>query len=103
MEESVSMSTHENSVLEVYQVLHTMPEVGFQEHKTAAYLAEELKAAGFSVKTGLGGTGVVGTLDSGKPGPVVMLRADMDALSHTVMVRKRSLIPAAMTHTRRWY
>ena len=78
------MSTHENIVLEVYQALHAIPEVGFQEHKTSAYLAEELKAAGFSIKTGFGGTGIVGTLDSGKPGPVVMLRADMDALVHTV-------------------
>lgn len=78
------MSTHENTVLDVYQVLHAIPEVGFQEHKTAAYLAEELKKAGFDVKTGYGSTGVVGTFDSGKPGPVVMLRADMDALSHTI-------------------
>ena len=78
------MSELANKVLDTYHVLHAMPEVGFQEHKTAAYLADELKAAGFSVKTGLGGTGIVGSLDSGKPGPVVMLRADMDALSHTV-------------------
>nr|WP_040294063.1 amidohydrolase [Acetonema longum] len=78
------MSTHENTVQTIYQILHAMPEIGFQEFKTAAYLAEELKAAGFSVKTGFGGTGIVGSYDSGQPGPVIMLRADMDALAHTV-------------------
>ena len=78
------MTDQANKVLETYQILHAMPEVGFQEFKTAAFLAEELKKAGFSVETGLGGTGVVGILDSGKPGPVVALRADMDALVHTV-------------------
>lgn len=78
------MKTNVNAVLDTYQTLHAMPEVGFQEHKTAAYLAGELKAAGFSVKTGVGGTGVIGSFDSGKPGPVVMLRADMDALAHTI-------------------
>jgi amidohydrolase len=71
-------------VLEIYSVLHEMPEAAFAEQRTAAFLAEQLKAAGYSVQTGVGGTGVTGRIESGRPGPVVALRADMDALTHTV-------------------
>jgi len=71
-------------VISVYKYLHTIPEPGFEEHKTAAFLAEQLSKAGYDVQTGIGGTGVVGTLDSGVPGPVVGLRADMDALVHMI-------------------
>jgi amidohydrolase len=72
-------------VQELWDVLHQMPEVAFNEHKTSAYLAQQLLAAGYKVQTGVGGsTGVVGVLDSGKPGPVLALRADMDALMHVV-------------------
>jgi amidohydrolase len=71
-------------VKEIYHTLHAIPEVGFSEHKTAAYLAGELAKAGYAVSTGIGGTGVTGTLDSGVPGPVIGLRGDMDALIHIV-------------------
>ncbi|HWQ62520.1 MAG TPA: M20/M25/M40 family metallo-hydrolase, partial [Negativicutes bacterium] len=71
-------------VKEIYHILHAIPEVGFDEHRTAAYLAGELSKAGYSVRTGIGGTGVTGTIDSGVPGPVIGLRGDMDALVHTV-------------------
>jgi len=62
-----------------YQDLHANPELGFNEHKTAAKLAERVKALGFEVTTGIGGTGVVAILKNG-PGPTVMLRTEMDAL-----------------------
>lgn len=71
-------------VKEVYNHLHAIPEVGFEEYKTAAYLADQLQKAGYEVTTGVGGTGVIGTLRSTTPGPVVGLRADMDALVHTI-------------------
>ncbi|MDT8903042.1 amidohydrolase [Anaeroselena agilis] len=71
-------------VKEIFQTLHAIPEVGFNEHKTAAYLAAELGKAGYQIRTGIGGTGITGVLDSGVPGPVIGLRADMDALAHTV-------------------
>ena len=71
-------------VLETYDALHAMPEIGFQEEKTSAYLAEKLESFGFTVKRGLGGTGVLGELKGVAPGPVVGLRADMDALGHEV-------------------
>ncbi|KIU28477.1 peptidase M20 [Methylobacterium radiotolerans] len=59
--------------------LHAHPELAFQEVRTAELVARELAACGLSVKTGLGRTGVVGTLSRGD-GPTVGLRADMDAL-----------------------
>jgi amidohydrolase len=63
----------------VYTDLHANPELGFQETRTAALVAEHLSASGFEVTTGVGGTGVVGLLSNGD-GPLVLLRADMDAL-----------------------
>lgn len=78
------METAEKRILATYDTLHAMPEVGFEEFKTSAWLAEKIKAAGFSVTTGVGGTGVVAVLKGKAPGPVVALRADMDALAHNV-------------------
>jgi amidohydrolase len=63
----------------LYQDLHRTPELGFDEHKTAAKLVERTKALGYQVTTGIGGTGIVAILKNG-PGPVVMLRTEMDAL-----------------------
>ncbi|RJQ66941.1 amidohydrolase [Pseudonocardiaceae bacterium YIM PH 21723] len=63
----------------LYRDLHANPELSFQEHRTANICAEHLAKAGFEVLTGIGGTGVVGVLRNGD-GPVVLLRADMDAL-----------------------
>jgi amidohydrolase len=59
--------------------LHRHPELSFKEVRTAGIAAEAMKALGFDVRTGVGQTGVVADLDAG-PGPVVALRADMDAL-----------------------
>lgn len=71
-------------VLKIYEYLHTIPEVGMQEVKTSAYLADELEKLGFTVQRNVGGTGVVGVYSTGKAGPVVGIRADMDALSHLI-------------------
>ncbi|SDZ20589.1 amidohydrolase [Tindallia californiensis] len=65
----------------VYQQIHSTPEVGFEEHKTSRFIAEELKKMNYQVLENVGGTGVIGILDSGKAGPVFGLRADMDALA----------------------
>jgi hippurate hydrolase len=62
----------------MFKDIHQNPELGFMERRTAAIVAKELKALGFTVTTGIGGTGVVGVLKNGD-GPVVMYRADMDA------------------------
>jgi amidohydrolase len=63
----------------LYLDLHQSPELSFHEEKTAAKMAERLRALGFEVTTGVGKTGVVGILRNGK-GPTVMLRTDLDAL-----------------------
>lgn len=60
--------------------LHRHPELSFHEHETAAFVAERLREIGFTVRTGVAGTGVIGDLAGDKPGPTVMLRADIDAL-----------------------
>ena len=62
-----------------YRDLHAHPELSHQETRTAAEVAERLRAAGCEVHTDVGGTGVVGVLHNGD-GPGVLLRADMDAL-----------------------
>ncbi|MBX7187844.1 MAG: amidohydrolase [Vicinamibacteria bacterium] len=59
---------------------HEHPELGNSEVRTAKIVAEELRSLGFEVKTGVAKTGVVGLLRGGRPGPVVALRSDMDAL-----------------------
>jgi hippurate hydrolase len=63
----------------LYQDLHRNPELGFDEHKTAAKLTERVKALGYEVTSGVGGTGFVAILKNG-PGPTVMLRTELDAL-----------------------
>ncbi len=63
----------------LYLDLHQNPELSFQEEKTAAKMADRLRALGYEVSTGIGKTGVVGVLHNG-PGPTVLLRTDLDAL-----------------------
>ncbi len=78
----------------LYVDLHEHPELSFQEARTAAQVASRLSDLGFEVHTGIGGTGVAGVLTRGA-GPVVMLRADMDALP----VREETGLPYASTAT----
>ncbi|MFC6791975.1 M20 aminoacylase family protein [Methylobacterium komagatae] len=73
--------------------LHAHPELAFQETRTAEFVARELAACGFAVKTGIGRTGVVGTLARGG-GPALGLRADMDALP----IREATGLPYASTN-----
>ncbi len=71
--------------------LHQHPELGNREFKTAAFIAEHLKKLGLEVQTNVAKTGVVAILRGGKPGPVMALRSDMDALP----VKERVNIPFA--------
>jgi len=66
--------------------LHEHPELGNREFRTAGLIAEHLRSLGMEVRTEVAHTGVVGVLRGGLPGPVVALRADMDALPVTEMV-----------------
>ena len=63
----------------LFDYFHRNPELSLIEHETAARMAEELRAAGFDVTEGVGGTGVIAIMENG-PGPFVMMRADMDGL-----------------------
>jgi amidohydrolase len=65
---------------------HANPELGNREFRTAKIVADHLKSLGMEVRTGVAHTGVVGVLRGGRPGPVVALRADMDALPVTEQV-----------------
>lgn len=70
----------EPKVIEWRRHLHQYPELSNREFKTAEYIAKYLRTLDLEVQTGVAHTGVIGILRTGKPGPVVALRADMDGL-----------------------
>ena len=70
----------ESKVIECRRDIHQHPELGNRETRTAKLVADRLKELGIETRTGVAHTGVVGILRGGKPGRVVGLRADMDAL-----------------------
>lgn len=81
------MSNHNQSVLdevaefiELRHDIHQHPELAFEEHRTSSLVADKLREWGYEVQTGLGGTGVVGTLKLGDSPRKLGIRADMDAL-----------------------
>ncbi|MFN7099417.1 MAG: amidohydrolase [Flavobacterium sp.] len=81
----------ESQVITWRRDFHQNPELGNREFKTAEKIATHLRSLGLEVQTGVAKTGVVGILKGGKPGPVVALRADIDALP----VKERVAIPFA--------
>jgi amidohydrolase len=81
----------EPKVIEWRRNFHQYPELSNRETKTAAKVAEHLKSLGIEVTTGIAKTGVIGILKGSKPGPVIALRADMDALP----VTERNNLPFA--------
>jgi len=85
----------QSKVVEWRRYLHQHPELSDQEYKTGEFVAEHLKALGIEVKTGIAKTGVVGILKGAKPGPVIALRADMDALP----IKERVDVPFKSTAT----
>jgi amidohydrolase len=68
------------SVIDLRRTLHQWPELGFQEQRTSALIAQQLSALGIEVKTGIARTGVLGVLHGEGPGKTVLLRADIDGL-----------------------
>ena len=83
---------YESHLWPLFDHWHRNPELSLMETKTAARLAKELRDAGFKVREGVGGTGVVAIMENG-PGPMVMMRADMDGLP----VEEKSGLPNAST------
>lgn len=75
-----SMVQRVGDFIQIRRDIHAQPELAFQEHRTASLVARKLTDWGYEVTTGLGGTGVVGTLRRGQKGKSIGLRADMDAL-----------------------
>lgn len=81
---------YDNHLAALWDHFHRNPELSLVEHETAARMAAELRAAGFDVTEGVGGTGLVAMLENGD-GPLVMMRADMDGLP----VEEKSGLPNA--------
>ena len=77
----MSDSTLEAEIIAWRHHLHEIPETGFEERKTADYIADKLASFGLDVARNIGGTGVVGTLHRGSGPRSIGLRADMDALA----------------------
>ena len=69
-----------DDVVTVRRTLHQNPELAYEELETARLVADRLKDLGLDVRTGVARTGVIATLEGGRPGPTIALRADMDAL-----------------------
>src|SRR6266513_848081 len=76
----------ESKVVTWRRDIHQHPELGNRETRTAKIVSDHLRSLGMEVKTGVAHTGVVGVLRGGRPGKVVALRADMDALPVTEQV-----------------
>jgi len=74
---------HKELVIRIRRDLHRIPETAYTEKKTSAYVADYLRREGLEVQTGIATYGVVGLLNTGRPGPTLLLRADMDALPVT--------------------
>jgi amidohydrolase len=70
-------------LISIRRDIHAHPELAFQEKRTAAIVADHFQKLGLEVRAGIGGTGVLGVLRGGKPGPIVAMRGDMDALAIT--------------------
>jgi amidohydrolase len=83
----------QSKLVEWRRHLHQNPELSNREFKTAAYIIEHLQNLGLEIQSGVAKTGVVAILRGGKPGPVIALRADMDALP----VKERVKLPFAST------
>ena len=88
---SLKADALESQVITWRRDFHANPELGNHEVRTSAIIAKHLQSLGMQVQTGIATTGVVGILKGGKPGPVVALRADMDALP----VTERTPVPFA--------
>jgi len=85
---------HKELVISIRRDLHRIPETAYTEKKTSAYVADYLRREGLEVQTGIATYGVVGLLNTGRPGPTLLLRADMDALP----VTEDTGLPFASTH-----
>ncbi|MCO8124692.1 amidohydrolase [Stieleria sp. TO1_6] len=91
---AVVEADYQSHLADLFDHFHRNPELSLAEYKTAARMARELRAVGFDVTEGVGGTGVVALMKNGE-GPLVMMRADMDGLP----VQEKSGLANASTAT----
>jgi amidohydrolase len=84
----------EQRLIEIRRDIHAHPELGFEEIRTAGIVDRELTRLGIPHQTQIGKTGVVGLIEGGRPGPVLAIRADMDALP----IQETSGLPFASTY-----
>ncbi len=83
MELKQQVAAQRDLVVKLRRDLHRIPETAYTEEKTSAYVAEYLKTLGMPLKTGIARFGLMATLDTGRGGPCLLIRADMDALPLT--------------------
>jgi amidohydrolase len=83
----------EPALVDIRRDIHAHPELGFAEIRTAGVVTRELSRLGIAHQPGIGKTGVVGLIEGGRPGPVLAIRADMDALP----IEETSGLPFAST------
>jgi amidohydrolase len=83
----------EPELIEIRRDIHAHPELAFEEVRTAGVVARELARLGVAHQTGVAKTGVVGLIEGGRPGPVLAIRADMDALP----IQEQTGLPFAST------
>ena len=93
-----ALEANRQGLLEWRRHLHRNPELGNREVETAKFVAEKLRSFGLVPRTGVARTGVVAVIEGGRPGPVVALRADMDALP----VSEEVDLPFASKATTTW-
>lgn len=86
LEWSQEIDARQESLVALRRDFHRHPELSLQEHRTAEIIAERLHAANLEVRTGIGGTGVLGILHGDKPGRTIAWRADIDALPLTELL-----------------
>jgi len=83
----------EPHLIEIRRDIHAHPELAFEEVRTAALVAAELEKLGIPHRTGIAKTGIVGLIEGGRPGPCLVIRADMDALP----IHEQTGLPFAST------
>jgi amidohydrolase len=74
------VSEQKDRIIQIRRDLHRIPETAYTEKKTSAYVADDLCSLGLEVQTGIAQYGMVGLMKTGRPGPTLLIRADMDAL-----------------------
>jgi amidohydrolase len=83
----------EPELIAIRRDIHAHPELAFEEVRTAGVVGRELERLGIPYRTGVGRTGIIGLIEGGRPGPVLAIRADMDALP----IQEQTGLPFAST------